>query len=175
MGKSFKTILVPVDFSEHAAEALLYAGTIAQGFGGTVLGLHVISREIATVTANWQTAGGHSLPAHAYLSFSRAMESTIMEDTSVVNLREQALEALLRFLPDALEGLSVVRRVAVGHPFACILETAAQESAELIVMGTHGRTGLAHLMLGSVAERVVRMAACPVLTVKAPSAPDASG
>lgn len=62
------------------------------------------------------------------------------------------------------------RRVEVGRPFEQILETAKCEQVDVIVMGTYGRTGLAHVMLGSVAERVVRMASCPVLTVKAPGA-----
>ena len=58
-------------------------------------------------------------------------------------------------------------RVLVGQPFERILKTAVQEHVALIVLGTHGRTGLAHLIMGSVAERVVRLAPCPVLTVKA--------
>jgi nucleotide-binding universal stress UspA family protein len=57
-------------------------------------------------------------------------------------------------------------RVVAGHPFERILEVAVREQVALIVLGTHGRTGLAHAIMGSVAERVVRLAPCPVLTVK---------
>ena len=63
-------------------------------------------------------------------------------------------------------------RVLVGHPFERILETAIREQVALIVLGTHGRTGLAHAIMGSVAERVVRLAPCPVLTVKTSAAED---
>ena len=62
----------------------------------------------------------------------------------------------------------VEQRVAVGQPFEQILKTAESETVDMIVMGTNGRTGFAHLVMGSVAERVVRLAPCPVLTVKDP-------
>jgi universal stress protein A len=62
--------------------------------------------------------------------------------------------------------------VLVGHPFERILETAVHEKVALIVLGTHGRTGLAHLIMGSVAERVVRLAPCPVLTVQTSTTED---
>jgi nucleotide-binding universal stress UspA family protein len=84
----------------------------------------------------------------------------------VVDLREQAYTALQAFLPPQMAQYTVELRVLVGQPFERILETAAQEHVALIVLGTHGRTGLVHLMMGSVAERVVRLAPCPVLTVK---------
>ncbi len=59
--------------------------------------------------------------------------------------------------------------MVVGRPFERIVETAVHEHVDLIVMGTHGRSGIAHLALGSIAERIVRLAPCPVLTVKDPS------
>jgi universal stress protein A len=61
----------------------------------------------------------------------------------------------------------MTRHVVVGVPYETILETAEAEKVDLIVMATHGRTGLSHLVLGSVAERIVRLAPCPVLTVRA--------
>ena len=81
--------------------------------------------------------------------------------------RVQAYEALQSFLPSRLASGSVELRVVFGHPFERIVETAARDDIGMIVMGTHGRTGLARLTAGSVAERVVRLAPCPVLTVKA--------
>jgi universal stress protein A len=84
----------------------------------------------------------------------------------IVDLREQAYTALQAFLPSQMAQHTVELRVLVGQPCERILETAVQEHVALIVLGTHGRTGLAHLMMGSVAERVVRLAPCPVLTVK---------
>lgn len=83
-----------------------------------------------------------------------------------MNLHEQAHTALQQFLPPELAGQHVELRIEVGPPFEHILETAHRHRVDLIVMGTHGRTGLSHMALGSVAERVVRMAPCPVLTVK---------
>ena len=91
-----------------------------------------------------------------------------MHEAVVVDLRERAQTALQHFLPSELSGRSVELRVEIGHPFEQILEVAKGERVDMIVMGTHGRTGLAHIVLGSVAERVVRMAPCPVLTVKVP-------
>jgi nucleotide-binding universal stress UspA family protein len=62
--------------------------------------------------------------------------------------------------------VKVVSHVVIGSPYRKILETAAAENVGVIVMATHGRTGVSHLMMGSVAERIVRMATCPVLTLR---------
>ena len=82
---------------------------------------------------------------------------------------EQDYQALQAFMPPPLCDCPLELRVLFGRPFQRIIETAVKEEAGLIVMGTHGRTGLAHIALGSIAERVVRLAPCPVLTVKAPT------
>ena len=84
--------------------------------------------------------------------------------------REQAYQALQTFLPSALAEHPLELRVVFGRPFERIVEMAVAEDVGLIVMGTQGRTGLAHLALGSIAERVVRLAPCSVLTVKSPTA-----
>ena len=74
-------------------------------------------------------------------------------------------------LPQAQNAqIEVTRSVVIGSPFRKIIETAEAEHVDLIVMVTHGRTGLSHLMVGSVAERVVRTAPCPVLTIRPPVA-----
>jgi nucleotide-binding universal stress UspA family protein len=83
--------------------------------------------------------------------------------------REEAYQALQAFLPPRLANCPLELRVLFGRPFERIVETAVKEEVALIVMGTHGRTGLAHITLGSIAERVVRLAPCAVLTVKAPT------
>jgi nucleotide-binding universal stress UspA family protein len=80
--------------------------------------------------------------------------------------------ALQAFLPAQKAHHHVELRVWAGHPFERILETAVREQVALIVLGTHGRTGLAHAIMGSVAERVVRLAPCPVLTVKTSTVED---
>ncbi len=89
------------------------------------------------------------------------------EEEVVTDLRVQAYTALQDFLPPQLARHTVELRVVTGSPFERILETAVRAHVALIVLGTHGRTGLLHAMMGSVAERVVRLAPCPVLTVKA--------
>jgi nucleotide-binding universal stress UspA family protein len=85
------------------------------------------------------------------------------------DLERDARRALARLLPEAdAAHVEVTRLVNMGVPYLKIVETATAESVDLIVMATHGRTGLRHLVLGSVAERVVRLAPCPVLTIRPP-------
>jgi len=88
-------------------------------------------------------------------------------ERALVDHREQHYASLEGFLPPELDRYPVELRVVVGNPFERIVETAIHDDVGLIIMGTHGRTGLSRLAAGSVAERVVRMAPCPVLTVKA--------
>ena len=86
------------------------------------------------------------------------------------DLERQATAELARVLPDAQGAkIEVTRAVMIGSPPRKIVETAEAEHVDLIVMATHGRTGLSHLLIGSVAERVVRTAPCPVLTIRPPA------
>jgi len=170
----FASILVPVDFSTYSANALRYAVGIADRFASSIMVLHVIPRE-TTTHAVYQHLGYRDLP-FMFLDPMRpqsapAVPPEVAEDV-VVDLREQAYTALQAFLPTQIAHHAVELRVLVGHPFARILETAVHEKVALIVLGTHGRTGLAHLIMGSVAERVVRLAPCPVLTVQTSTTED---
>jgi nucleotide-binding universal stress UspA family protein len=168
----FTSILVPVDFSRYAADALRYAAGIAARFASSIMVLHVIPRE-TTTHAVYQRLGYRDFPflGHASPQSAPAVPPKVAEDV-VVDLREQAYTALQAFLPAHMAHHPVELRVLVGHPFERILETAVREQVALIVLGTHGRTGLAHAIMGSVAERVVRLASCPVLTVKTSAADD---
>jgi universal stress protein A len=169
MSKTFNTILVPVDFSSYSTEALLCASSIAERFSASLLVMHVIAKEVRTYeTPRHLEHQGMPHQVFALLGpFSERLEEpTEMTDTVTVDLREQAHAALQQFLPRQLAGHPLELRVEVGRPFERILETAQRDNVDLIVMGTHGRTGLAHVMLGSVAEQVVRMAPCPVMTAK---------
>jgi nucleotide-binding universal stress UspA family protein len=165
----FSSILVPVDFSAYAANAVRYACGIAERFASSIIVLHVIPHETTTQVVA-QRLGYRDLPFLFVDSVPRqsapAMPPEVAEN-AVIDLREQAYRALQAFLPTQMAAPAVELRVLVGHPFERILETAVQEKVGLIVLGTHGRTGLAHLIMGSVAERVVRVAPCPVLTVQA--------
>jgi universal stress protein A len=88
----------------------------------------------------------------------------------VSNLERQASAALARMLPEAQRAqIEVIRSVVIGSPLRKIVEAAEAKHVDLIVMATHGRTGLSHLLIGSVAERVVRTAPCPVLTIRPPA------
>ena len=155
-----------------AAAALRYAAGIAARFASSIMVLHVIPRE-TTTHAVYQRLGYRDFPflGHVSPQSAPAVPPDVAEDV-VVDLREQAYTALQAFLPAQMAHHPVELRVLVGHPFERILETAVREQVALIVLGTHGRTGLAHAIMGSVAERVVRLAPCPVLTVKPSAAED---
>ncbi len=166
----FTSILVPVDFSAYAADALRYAVGIAERFASSIIVLHVIPRE-TTAHAVYQRLGHRALSLLGSASPTSASEVPPDVAAEVVgDLRERVYTALQEFLPAPIAHYPVELRVLAGHPFERILETAVREKVALIVLGTHGRTGLAHAIMGSVAERVVRLAPCPVLTVKASSA-----
>jgi len=140
--------LVPLDFSEHANQALDYAINLAGKLDARLTLLHVI-QSVPLGGADM----GVTLP-YAYL---QDLEAEIM----------QSMESYLaRVTTAGLEGTTVVVR---GVPFHEILETAKTQLVDLIIMGTHGRTGLQHVLLGSVAEKVVRLAPCPVLVARQPT------
>jgi len=145
-----KTILVPTDFSADAEKALSTATELAKLFGARIVVLHGYHVEIPVVST---MAGGYALPLGFY------------ED-----LRSQATAQVEKLAKEvAAEGVEATG-IALQEPAA--VATVAQAEglpADLIIMGTRGITGLKHVLLGSVAERVVRTAPCPVLTVKAAS------
>jgi nucleotide-binding universal stress UspA family protein len=138
-------ILVPTDFSEYADCALDYAIELAKIFQARVTVLYVFHVP--------SLALGEAPP-------------TVIDDTlqaMETNVRQQAQKALARVLKAGLQGDSII---VEGAPFQMITDVAKDKEADLIVMGTHGRTGLTHVLMGSVAERVVRIAPCPVLVTR---------
>ena len=138
-------ILVPTDFSPYAEQALDYAIALAKRLQARVTLIHVISPVL------WGTG---DVPAAPPPTYCEAIEAEV----------QQGIEAALKRVRAAgLEGQTLV---AYGAPFDRIITTARDQGVDLIVMGTHGRTGLPHLFLGSVAERVVRLAPCPVLVTR---------
>jgi universal stress protein A len=170
----FTPILVPVDFSEYSARALHYTAGIAARFGSSIIVVHVIPRETTTYAVQ-RRLGSSVIPFLGPLAAKSPpdMPPDVIEEL-VIDLREQAYTALQAFLPAQLVQYPVELRVVGGHPFERILEVAVREQVALIVLGTHGRTGLEHAIMGSVAERVVRLAPCPVLTVKIATAAEKS-
>lgn len=143
---SVKRILVPTDFSECARAAFAPARMLAEMTGAEIVLLHIVG------LPHYQGAG-HGLviiPSHEQHE----------------RLRKSAREGLDRLVGEAFPSVTVRRVVACGAPAEEIVEQARSEKADLIVMSTRGRTGLRRWLIGSVAERVVRAAECPVLTVK---------
>jgi universal stress protein A len=143
--RSVKRILVPTDFSDPSAEALATAMTLAKGAGATVDLVHVAVEASFAMPPPIDVA---TVP----IDMAKVMERV----TDGLRAEEQRVR-------DA--GLGVETAMLVGRPDAEIVARATATHADLIVMGTHGRSGLAHALLGSVAERVVQHAQCPVLIV----------
>jgi len=148
MTESLNRILVPVDFSAHSQKAVRYATTLANKFGARVSLIHVV--EDPFVTAAWQSE-----------AFIASLPELLNE---LITAAQTHLAALKKDL--AAHGFVVETEVITGRPAQAIVQHAAAGHFDLIVMGTHGRTGLSHALLGSVAERVVQKAPCGVLTVR---------
>ena len=146
-----KTILVPYDFSEYAAYALTWAGELAKQYQAKVILFHAVPVLSRTV-----------YPEGMFLLDLSKIETEAMADADK-RLREVV----------AAKGLTVAveTKAVIGDPMWEICQAAEREHVDLIIMGSHGRTGLAHIVLGSVAERVVRHASCPVLVARKPQAP----
>jgi len=147
MTDSITRILVPVDFSPHSDRALAYAARLAGQVGASVELLHVVEDRFV----------GGAFTIEIYVpSLPEMIQGLINEASSQLESLKTAM------FP---HGSDVTTAVMVGHGANTIVGHAASGGFDLIVMGTHGRTGFSHLFMGSVAERVVRTAACAVLTV----------
>jgi nucleotide-binding universal stress UspA family protein len=142
-------ILVPTDFSKHSHNALGYAAAFAEKFGAELFLLHVV-QDLALFIPEAVSVAPPAVPP-------------IEQMTAAVR---EALDRLVR--ENDLGRLTVHCEVREGTPFYEIIQFAREAEIDLIIMGTHGRSGLAHVLLGSVSERVVRKAPCPVLTVRDP-------
>jgi nucleotide-binding universal stress UspA family protein len=142
----FRHILAPTDFSEYSKQAVASALELAKKFGAKLTILHVIELP--------------PYPIEGYVPPS--LSATFMDD-----LERQATTDLTQIVPEAeAANVEVARVIAVGTPYRKIIDTAEAEQVDLIVMATAGRTGFSHLVMGSIAERVVRTASCPVLTIR---------
>ncbi|HVY32255.1 MAG TPA: universal stress protein [Polyangiaceae bacterium] len=141
--KTFKHILVTTDFEPSSAEALDVAMSLAQAFDAKLTLLHV-----------WE------LPIYPYMEFMLNSEViTSIEDRAVKRL-DEAITKVRAVLPSANSMLKT------GTPWGGIIDAINELEPDLVVMGTHGRRGFSHLMLGSVAEKVVQLSPTPVLTVR---------
>jgi nucleotide-binding universal stress UspA family protein len=146
---TLKKILVPTDFSNTSEVALKYAGALVQEFDASLDVLHVLEDPLVyPATMEW-----YPIPTTNYRA----------------EMEKGARERLESFLPSAeREELRAKLAVVWGSPFVEIIRYAKAENIDLIVMGSLGLGPVGHMLMGSVAERVVRKAPCPVLTVRHP-------
>jgi len=155
----FKRILCPVDLSEFSLEALRLAAQLAERHGAVLDILHVIHNPFDELYMSAITESDPALlDAYAAEPSRRA---------KIVRATEEHSEILLKqFCHDEVKGLAKVRyHIRQGDPFENIVDGAEDFLTDLIVLATHGRTGLKRLVIGNVAEKIVRHAPCPVLTV----------
>jgi nucleotide-binding universal stress UspA family protein len=144
---TLKTVLVPTDFSEASESALRYGKAMAEAFGASLHVVHVMEDLLA-----------HAWAAEVYVSSMPQLRDEIEKES------RQRLDTLLTDAERAT--LRAETALLAGNPFLEIIRYAKAHGVDLIVMGTHGRGPIAHMLLGSVAEKVVRKSPCPVLTVR---------
>ncbi len=145
----WKRICCPIDFSDASRAAMEVAADLARRTGAELVLLHA-----------------YPIPGYTFPDGSIVASPKMMQD-----LADQAERHLEEWRADAAElaGGRVTTQKAIGEPAAEIVTFAKEAGVDLVVVGTHGRTGLEHALMGSVAERVVRRAHCPVLSVRPPA------
>ena len=139
----FKTILCPIDFSENSYHAAEYALRFAQQANGTVILVHILHNP----SSEFFHEGGHVISWDA----AKARARGLLEETKAKRLNNYPKTEIV---------------VDAGDPHDLVVTIARDRKADLIVIATQGRTGLAHLVLGSVAEKTIRYAPCPVFVVR---------
>ncbi len=147
---TFKRILVPIDFSEHSKKTIACAIRLASRDGAMVQLLHVFQISDYVVTP-----------------FARRKQHTVQDKSQIDAAEQEARESLAAFEKYVLSrGVKAESYIRVGYPFDEIVAMADHFEVDLIVIGSHGCSGIARLLVGSTAERVVEHAPCPVLVVK---------
>jgi nucleotide-binding universal stress UspA family protein len=143
---SINVIVVPTDFSQQSLAALDYAVGLAQSYDARIKGIFVNEPGLKISEMSWV-----------------GVEQGAMNQRQVAESRREIEKIVLDRIPMEV---TADAKILYGEAVAKIIEYAADVNADLIVMATHGRTGVSHVLLGSVAEQVVRKAPCPVLTLK---------
>lgn len=139
-----RKILIPIDFSDYSLNALEYAKLLAEKFNAELILLNVVEPVVFTADLTM----GQVIP-------------------SIENELYQKSEEKVKELVDSLRDKFNVRGVVkVGKPHVEIIELAKSEGVDLIIIGSHGHTGVEHLLFGSTAEKVIRKSTCPVLIIK---------
>lgn len=150
---AYRTIVIPFDFSEHSRAALIAAVDLGKQLKANLHLIHVLQAPTYQFGYGGSMADG-TLPIQVDMpAIRKSAEGALKEVSSGISDYPGQIET------HVVEGTAIA---------ATLCETAERLNADLFVMGTHGRTGLAHAFLGSVAERTLRSAPCPVLTVRSP-------
>jgi len=141
-------IVVPIDFSEYSKKAFRYAIDFARSFRAEMVLVYVVEPIVYPADFSF---GQVALPS--------------MERELLQRGEEQLKNLIDKEVPDGIAARSIVRS---GKPFVEIIQVAKEENAELIIIATHGHSGIEHVLFGSTAEKVVRKAPCPVLSIRSP-------
>jgi len=144
---SIKNILCPIDYSVYSEKALKYAIEFAEKYNAKLYLMHVLDIRIYDITD------------------PELYNVNVIDKETINKLRERLHKCISE---DTRKNIEVETLVIEGVPFAEIIKKAREYKVDLIVLGTHRRTGLSHAIMGSVAEKVVRKAPCPVLTIRHP-------
>ncbi len=148
MEPEISKVLVPIDFSDYSKSALKYAVSFVKHFSARLILVYVVEPVIYPPD--------FSMGQIAIPSMDLEMDKRAMEELD--KLAEQEI-------PSEIKVKSIVK---TGKPFIEIIETADEQDVDLIIIATHGHTGMEHILFGSTAEKVVRKAPCPVLTLREP-------
>jgi nucleotide-binding universal stress UspA family protein len=148
MSIKLEHILYPTDFSEFSLHALRHAFGLADAFGATLHCLHVVDEAYQY----WSSMGPESIPVGPPPEDLVALAETRMNHFADEHFKDYQRQP--------------ITAVRLGRPFAEIIGYAREIDADMIVMATHGRGAIAHMLLGSTTEKVVRKATCAVLTVR---------
>ena len=148
---SIKRILVPTDFSDCALPAVRYAAELADKFAAELILLHIVPDTV--------------------LALPDAVMPTPAPMADLNALTDAGKQGLAKLIAEKLEARHPRSEVRIGSPTAEIVAAAKDLHADLVCIGTHGRGGIARVLLGSVAEHVLRQAPCPVLTVRPKACP----
>ena len=144
-----KKVLVPIDFSDYSKSSLKYAVNFAKNFNASLILVYVVEPVIYPPDFSM---GQIAIPAAGIEMDKRAKEE-------LDKLAEKEIPS----------DINVKKIIKTGKPFVEIIETAGDEDVDLIIIATHGHTGVEHILFGSTAEKVVRKAPCPVLTLREPA------
>ncbi len=143
-----KTVLVPIDFSDDSIAALDYAIELTKPFGPEIIVLYVLEPIYYASAADM---------------YATSPNLTVLIDEQRKAGRDQLAHIEAGLLKRKIKARALMR---TGAPASAIVDSAKKLKVDMIVMGTHGRTGLMHVMIGSIAENVVRKAGCPVVTLR---------